>query len=102
MDKCARHIRILISVLLAAITVFAPVAKNSHTAYHVPDADITGHVVDETCPLCQIEFPAFEETDNTLSINIIEREYCVYVPSIIGNLCNNPIESLVIRGPPEA
>ena len=81
--------------------VFAPVAKNSHTAFHIPDADITGHVVDEACPLCQIEFPAFEETDNTLSINIIEREYCVFVPSIIGNLCNNPIESLVIRGPPE-
>ena len=91
----------LIALLFAVMTVFAPVAKNCHVVSHVDIETDGGEAWSEVCTLCDIEFPAFEETDNTLSVNVIEREYCVYVPSIIGNLCNNPIESLVIRGPPE-
>ncbi|MBO4771303.1 MAG: hypothetical protein J5595_02060 [Bacteroidales bacterium] len=101
MTKRSIHIKLFFTVLFLAMAVFAPVAKNCHVVSHVDIETDGGEAWSEVCTLCDIEFPAFEETDNTLAINVIEREYCVYVPSIIGNLCNNPIESLVIRGPPE-
>ncbi|MBQ1697006.1 MAG: hypothetical protein IIT83_00480 [Bacteroidales bacterium] len=100
MDRRSAHIKIFLAMILAAMAVFTPAAKYCHVVSHV-DIETDGEAWSEVCTLCDIEFPAFEETDNTLAVNIIEREYCVFVPSIIGNLCNNPIESLVIRGPPE-
>ena len=89
-------------MLFLAMMVFAPVAKNCHVAFHSADANITGEMIDEECALCSLEFPAFEEIDNSLAVNVIEREYSVFVPSIIGNLCNSKVNSKVIRGPPEA
>ena len=101
MNSRSAHIKIFLAMILAAMALLTPAAKYCHVVSHVDIETDGGEAWSEVCTLCDIEFPAFEETDNTLSVNVIEREYCVYVPSIIGNLCNNPIESLVIRGPPE-
>ena len=96
------HIKHVTALLFLVMTLFAPVAQNCHVAYHVGNMDIAGDAVSEACTLCSLEFPAFEDSNSNPVISTVERKACVYVPSIVGNLCNNPIESLVIRGPPEA
>ncbi|MBQ4405476.1 MAG: hypothetical protein II852_00545 [Bacteroidales bacterium] len=96
------HIKLITALLFLAMTLIAPVAQNCHVAYHVDNMDIAGDTVSEACALCSLEFPAFEDCNSNPVISTVERKACVYVPSIVGNLCNNPIKSLVIRGPPEA
>ena len=96
------YIRTVFALLFLAMTLIAPVAQNCHVAYHVDNMDIAGDTVSEACALCSLEFPAFEDCNSNPVISTVERKACVYVPSIVGNLCNNPIKSLVIRGPPEA
>jgi len=83
------HIKLITALLFLAMTLIAPVAQNCHVAYHVDNMDIADDAVSEDC-------------NSNPVISTVERKACVYVPSIVGNLCNNPIKSLVIRGPPEA
>ena len=95
------YIRTVFAVMFLVMTLIAPVAKDCHVAYHVDNTEIAGDAVSEDCPLCSMEFPAFDDCESNPAIITVERKACVYVPSIIGNLCNNKIQSLVIRGPPE-
>ena len=96
------HIKLITALLFLVMTLIAPVAQNCHVAYHVDNTEIADDAVSEACALCSLEFPAFEDCNSNPVISTVERKACVYVQSIVGNLCNNPIKSLVIRGPPEA
>jgi hypothetical protein len=101
MNRYQRHIRILCALIFAAITVLAPVAKNYHVTYHT-DTETAGETISEHCALCCLEFPSFEHSDTTPAIIVVMRDVAVFVPSILGHLCNKTVNSLVIRGPPEA
>jgi len=96
-----KYLKTIIAVMFALITVLMPTAKNLHVSFHAT-SEIIGEVITEDCPLCNIEFPAFEFNDNNIELNTVERPFVIYVPNILGNLCNNKVESLVIRGPPSA
>lgn len=101
MDKRQKHIKILLTLLLAAIAVLAPVVHDQHVCFH-HNMDVDGHAISEHCAICSLEFPAFEKSDPTPIITEIEQTAAYYVPSIIGNLCSEQTLSSVIRGPPMA
>ncbi len=100
MDTRHRYIKSVFAIVFAMLAVFTPVAKNMHVNLHV-STEISGDAVSEDCPLCNIEFPAFEAAGNSVELVAVEREYKVFVPVFIGNLCDNKVKSFVIRGPPE-
>ncbi|MCR5454102.1 MAG: hypothetical protein K6F33_03850 [Bacteroidales bacterium] len=101
MDKQKKHIKMLLTLLFAVVTVLAPVVRNQHVVLH-NNIETEGHAVNEHCAMCNLEFPAFEQSDPTPTITEIEQTSAYFVPSIIGNLCTKEILSAEIRGPPAA
>ena len=63
MDRRSAHIKIFLAMILAAMAVFTPAAKYCHVVSHV-DIETDGEAWSEVCTLCDIEFPAFEETQH--------------------------------------